>query len=52
MDEMGEDVAVYAGVFGSFLGDTEARMSIYEGPAAELGITDEISNLELAPGAD
>ncbi len=48
LDDMGEDVADYEGVWGYSLGETEPRMPIYEYPGYDFEVTKEITNLELA----
>lgn len=48
LDEMGEDVSEYEGIWGYSLGETEGRMPVYEYPEYDFGATSEISNLELA----
>jgi lysine 2,3-aminomutase len=48
LDELGERVSEYEGVYGYSLGETEPRVPIYEYPPYEFGVTDEITNLELS----
>jgi lysine 2,3-aminomutase len=48
LNDMGEDVADYEGVYGYSLGETEGRMPIYEYPAYDYAVTEEITNLDLA----
>ncbi len=47
LEEMGEDPKEYQSIWGYSIGETEARMPIYEYPEYEFKITDEITNLEL-----
>jgi lysine 2,3-aminomutase len=51
MDEIGEKTGEYEDVFGYSLGETEPRMPLYEYPAYEFEITEEITNLELEPAS-
>lgn len=51
LDQMGEDVSEYEGLYGYSIGQTEPRMPVYEYPQQE-GITDEVTNLELAVDED
>ncbi len=48
LDELGERVSEYEGVYGYSLGETEPRVPIYEYPPYEFGVTDEITNFELS----
>jgi lysine 2,3-aminomutase len=48
LDEMGEDIADYEGVWGYSLGETEKVMPIYEYPPYDFEVTGELTNLELA----
>jgi lysine 2,3-aminomutase len=48
LNDMGEDVGDYEGVYGYSLGETEGRMAIYEYPGYDYEVTDEIVNFELA----
>ena len=47
LEDMGEDISEYAGLFGYSIGETESRMSIYEYPDYDYKITEEFTNLEL-----
>lgn len=47
LDDMGEDLTEYAGLYGYSIGETESRMPIYEYPAYDYNITDELTNLEI-----
>ena len=49
LEEIGEDVSEYQGVWGYSLGETEPRMSIYEYPDYDFKITETFTNLELNP---
>lgn len=47
MQEMGEDIEDYSGLFGYSIGDTEDRIPIYEYPEYDFETTEEYTNLEL-----
>ncbi|MFO8191669.1 MAG: KamA family protein, partial [Bacillota bacterium] len=47
LEDMGENRDEYEGVFGYSLGETEPRMPIYEYPAYDFEVTDELTHLEL-----
>jgi lysine 2,3-aminomutase len=47
LDGMGENTAEYDCIYGYSLGQTEPRMSVYEYPAYDFEVTEEITNLEL-----
>jgi lysine 2,3-aminomutase len=47
LEEIGEDVAEYSGLFGYSIGETEPRMPIYEYPEFEFEVTEEMTNLEV-----
>ena len=47
LDDMGEDLNEYSGIFGYSIGETESRAPIYEYPGYEFQVTDEITNLEI-----
>jgi lysine 2,3-aminomutase len=47
LNEMGESVPEYDSVYGYSMGQTEPRMPLYEYPAYDYDVTDEITNLEL-----
>jgi lysine 2,3-aminomutase len=51
LDEIGEDTSEYTEVFGYSLGETEPRMPLYDYPAYDFEVTEEITNLELMEGA-
>lgn len=51
LDEMGEDIAEYEGVYGYSLGETERRMPIYEYPEYDYEVTDQLTNLQLTAAA-
>jgi lysine 2,3-aminomutase len=46
LERMGEDPNEYQTVYGYSIGETEARMSIYEYPAYKEEITSEYTNLD------
>lgn len=45
--EIGEDISEYKSIWGYSLGETEPRMPIYEYPAYNFKVTEEITNLKL-----
>ena len=47
LSDMGEDVSEYEDLYGYSLGQTEPRTPLYEYPAYDFEITDELSNLRL-----
>jgi lysine 2,3-aminomutase len=47
LEDIGEDISEYAGLFGYSIGETESRMSIYEYPDYDYKVTKEFTNLEL-----
>jgi lysine 2,3-aminomutase len=47
LKDMGEDVSEYENLYGYSLGETEARIPIYEYPRYDFRITDEMTNLEV-----
>jgi lysine 2,3-aminomutase len=47
LNEMGESVPEYDSVYGYSMGQTEPRMPLYEYPAYDFDVTDEVTNLEL-----
>ena len=47
LEEMGEDKSDYDGLYGYSIGETEARMPIYEYPEYDYKVTEEITNLEI-----
>ncbi len=49
LSAMGEDVSEYEEVYGYSIGQTEPRMPLYEYPAYDYEVTDEVTNLELPP---
>ncbi len=48
LEEMGEAVQEYQGVYGYSLGETEPRMPIYEYPDYDFTVTKELTHLDLA----
>lgn len=48
LDDMGEDLTEYSGLYGYSIGETETRMSVYEYPEYNYKITDEITNIEIS----
>lgn len=47
LEEIGEDISEYEGVWGYSLGETEPRMPIYEYPEYDFKTTKEFTNLEI-----
>ena len=47
LHEMGEDPAEYDGIYGYSIGQTEARMPMYEYPEYDFNVTKEMTNLEI-----
>lgn len=47
LEEIGEDISEYSGVFGYSIGETEARMPIYEYTDSELSVTKQFTNLKI-----
>ena len=47
LDELGEDPADYAGLYGYSMGQTEPRMPPYEYPDCGFPVTDALTNFEL-----
>ena len=48
LEEIGEDISDYKGIYGYSIGVTEPRMPLYEYPDYEFEITDTITNLDLS----
>jgi lysine 2,3-aminomutase len=44
---MGEDTAEYEGLFGYSIGQTEPRLPVFEYPAYDFEVTDELTNFEI-----
>ncbi len=51
LDDMGEDLTEYRGIYGYSIGETENRMTIYEYPDYNYKATEEITNLEISDSA-
>lgn len=47
LEEIGENKLEYTGVYGYSIGETEARMPLYEYPEPGISITKELTNLEI-----
>jgi len=47
LQEMGEERSDYEGIYGYSVGQTEERIPVFEYPAFEFGLTEELSNLEI-----
>ena len=46
-DAMGEDISEYQSVFGYSLGETEARMPLFEYPQYDFKLTKTITNIKI-----
>ncbi len=49
LEEIGENKLEYTGLYGYSIGETEARMPIYEYPKPDFTITEKMTNLKLNP---
>lgn len=49
LQEMGEDISEYEGIYGYSIGQTEPRMAMYEYPDYDYTVTKEFTNLVLEP---
>jgi lysine 2,3-aminomutase len=47
LDDMGEDLTEYGGIYGYSIGETESRAPVYEYPEYDFKVTDKLTNLEL-----
>jgi len=47
LEDIGEDVSDYESIWGYSIGETEARIPIYDYPGYDFEITEEYTNLEL-----
>ncbi|MEA3495970.1 MAG: KamA family protein [Bacteroidota bacterium] len=47
LEEMGEDISDYENIYGYSIGETEARMPVYEYPEYDYKLTEEMTNLEI-----
>jgi lysine 2,3-aminomutase len=47
LDDMGEILTEYSGLYGYSIGETENRMAIYEYPEFQFNVTDNITNLKI-----
>jgi lysine 2,3-aminomutase len=47
MDDLGEDTGEYKSIWGYSLGETEARLTLYDYPEYDYKITDEVSHFEM-----
>lgn len=47
LQEIGEDINEYESIWGYSIGETEARMSLYEYPEYNYKVTNEITNLDV-----
>jgi lysine 2,3-aminomutase len=48
LEEIGDNKEEYTDVYGYSIGETEARMPIYEYPETDISITNEMTNLEIS----
>jgi lysine 2,3-aminomutase len=47
LEELGENIEEYEGLYGYSLGETERRMPVFEYPAYDFEVTDTFTNFEL-----
>lgn len=47
LEEIGEDISEYESIWGYSIGETEARLPIYEYPEYEFAATQELTNIEI-----
>ena len=47
LEEIGEEVSEYTGLYGYSIGETEPRMPIYEYPELKFGVSKKMTNLEI-----
>jgi lysine 2,3-aminomutase len=47
LEDIGEDISEYAGLYGYSLGETEPRMSVYEYPEYDFKVTDKYTNIKI-----
>lgn len=47
LDEMGEDITEYEGIYGYSIGQTEPRIPVYEYPEYDYSVTSELTNLKV-----
>ena len=47
LEDMGEDIREYDGLYGYSMGETEERAPLYEYPEYSYTVTDEMTNLEI-----
>lgn len=47
LEELGEDISEYQDLWGYSLGETEARLPVYEYPTYDFVVTPELTNLDL-----
>ena len=47
LEEIGENIAEYSGLYGYSIGETEARIPIHEYPEQDYRITKKLTNLEI-----
>ncbi|MCK4763461.1 MAG: hypothetical protein KAW12_14775, partial [Candidatus Aminicenantes bacterium] len=46
LEELGEDISEYEGIYGYSIGETEPRLAVYEYPPYDYKVTQEITNLD------
>ena len=47
LEDMGEDLSEYEGLYGFSIGETENRMPMYEYSTYDYKVTDKITNLDI-----
>ena len=48
LQEMGENITEYEGIYGYSIGETEPRVPVYEYPEYDFELTEELSNLDIS----
>lgn len=52
LQEMGEDIIEYEGIYGYSIGQTEPRMAMYDYPDYDFSVTREFTNLDMETEVD
>ena len=47
LDELGENLSGYEGLYGYSIGETEERMPVFEYPPYDFNVTEELTNLDV-----
>ena len=48
LEEIGEDISEYSGLYGYSIGETEARMPIYDYPEFDFKVVDHMTNFQIS----